>query len=351
MKKVLLVVTTLLLCLALSPARDAFCQTKVVVFPFKNNGQPQYNGLTSGLSAMFITDLTRSKGLEVADPRQVESALGRARLVGGAPSFEDATKAAASLGAGHYVMGEFVVFGGKFRIDVRVYDARTGTLISADKGQAKEDALFEMVDELSEKIVFAITGTIPKVGGGLQVTSDPPGAYLLVDGDKKGQTPATLKALHSGSHKIELILEGYQDYVDNITIRENETAKVDVKLIRLMGGVRVWWKDLPQSDISMGGDIIPISVFQNVYILSKYCKNLPAGDYKVSVRMPYKDESSWSNTRTWKTYTEEVEISPGVVTDIFINNDLFAPAIEVSDCGSCVANWDFSTKLYWFEMQ
>jgi TolB-like protein len=350
MKKALLVALTLSLFLALLPA-EAFCQARVVVFPFKNNGQPQYNGLASGIAAMFITDLARSKDIEVVNPRKVEGALGKARLAGGAPSFEDATRAAEALDANYSVMGEFVVFGGKFRIDVRVYDVKTGALVGADKGQAKEDALFDMADELSDKVIFRITGSIPKVGGGLQVTTDPPGADLRVDGDNKGQTPATLKGLPAGSHKVELSLDGYQAYSADVPVKENETAKVDVKLIRLMGGLRIWWKDLPQSDISIGNDIIPISVFQNVYILSKYCKNLPAGDYKVSVRMPYKEESSWSNTRTWKTYTEDVDISPGVVTDIFIKNDLFSPGIMVSTCGSCAASWDFGTKLYWFEMQ
>ncbi|HLB25352.1 MAG TPA: PEGA domain-containing protein [Nitrospirota bacterium] len=331
-------------------AGDGLCEgPKVAVFPFKNNGQPQQTGLASGIAAMFTTNIANSRALDAVDPQRVMGSVARARLLGGAPSFEDALKAAAELQADYAVMGEFVVFGSRFRIDIRVYDVKAGTLKMADKAQAKEDALFEAVDQLSEEVVLAITGTLPEAAGGLKVTSEPSGATVRVDDEKTGETPALIRDIAPGSHKVELELTGYQVYSETVVVKAKETAKLDAKLVRLMGGMRVWWKGLPTSDITVGGDSIPITHFQGIYVGFKYCRNIPSGTYRVAVRLPYKDETAWDMTRTWKTYTAEVEIGPGGVTDIFINNNPNSPRVEVGNCGSCAAGWDFTTKMSWFE--
>jgi len=343
-------VIVLLLALVLYPG-TAYCMgNKVAVFPFKNNGQPQYSGLSSGISAMLTTDLSKSKSIEVVDPQQISAALGSVRLLGGAPSVDDALKAARTLQADYAVTGEFIVFGNKFRIDLRIYDVAAGTLKSSEKAQAKEEELFDLVDGLSDKTIQGISGIIPVAGGSLRVESVPPGAYILIDGDKAGQTPATLKDVAPGMHKIELDLDGYKPYKDSVLVKEREAAKVEAKLIRLYGGIRVWWKQYPDSDVSVGGEVVRISQFQ-YNILAKYCRNLPADTYTVSVRMPYKDEAAWDNTRTWKTYTAEVEINAGEVTDIYLDNNLYSPGLEVGSCGSCAANWDFNTDIIWYEHQ
>lgn len=351
MKKILFL-ALILISFSTFPGK-AFCEGyRIAVFPFKNNGQSQLNGLSSGFAAMFTTDLTKSKQLEVIDPQRVMAALGKARLSGGAPSLEDALKAAAALGADYAVTGEFVSFGTRFRIDIRLYDVKTGALMLADKAQAKEDALFDMVDELSGKVIAAITGAAPSVGGTLVVSSEPAGAKITLDGEASGETPKTFKGISAGQHKVDLAMDGYQPYSKTVTVPEGETVKVEAKLIRLFGGIRVWWKEFPTSDINLSpGESIPMSLFQGNLVLSKYCKNIPSGTYKVAVRLPYKEESSWENTKIWKTYSAEFELGPGEVVDIFIDNNMFSPKIEVSSCGPCTANWDFTAKISWYEMQ
>ena len=237
MKKYLSVI---LLVFLLALPRAGFCQgPKVAVFPFKNNGQAQQAGLSAGLSAMFMTDLSGMKGVEAIDPQSVDAALGHARLSGGAPSTGDALKAAAALGADFAVTGEYIGFGNRFRIDVRLYDVKTGTLKAVDKAQNRENAIFDMVDALSGRLVAAITGAAPVAGGSLKVSSDPSDAVLRLDGEKVGDTPKTVTGLAVGPHKVEIELDGYQPFSQSVYVRENETTKVDAKLIRLFGGIRV----------------------------------------------------------------------------------------------------------------
>ena len=345
------VTAALVFILIASASVSAFAEVpKVAVLPFKNNGQVQYNSLAAGISAMFTTNLSKTKDVEVVDPQKVSSAFAKARLAIGASPSEEAFKVAASLEADYVLTGEFVSFGNRFRIDVRLYDAKTGTLKFSDKAQAKEDAFFDTVDELSDKLVFFITGSRPVAGGTLQVISEPSGAKVLLDGESAGTTPLTKSNMPAGQHKVEVLLEGYQDFTQTVTINEKEAAKVDAKLVRLFGGIRVWWKDVPTSDINISGETIPMKIFDNTYSnYPVYCKNIPAGQYSVSVRLSSKEETSWENKRKWKTYMSEIDIEPGQVTDIFINNDMFSPSLDIGTCGSCAADWDFTAKISWYE--
>lgn len=345
------ITAALVFVLIASASVSAFGETtRVAVMPFKNNGQAQLNSLAAGLSAMFTTNLTKAKDVEVVDPQRVTAALAKTRLAGGAPSAEDAIKAAAALDADYLLTGEFVSFGSRFRIDMRLYDVKAGTLKFADKAQAKEDAFFDTVDELSDKVVLFITGSMPAVGGSLQVISEPSGATVLLDGEPAGATPVTRNNMPAGQHKVEVRLEGYQPFSQTVTVNEKEAAKVDAKLVRLFGGIRVWWKDVPTSDINISGETIPMRVFENNYsTFQVYCKNIPAGQYNLSVRLPSKDESSWESKRTWKTYLSEIDVEPGQVMDIFINNNMFSPSIDTGACGSCVADWDFTARISWYE--
>ncbi|MHB8174535.1 MAG: PEGA domain-containing protein [Nitrospirota bacterium] len=329
-----------------------FCKNpKLAVFPFENNGQPKDNGLSSGLSVMFFTNLAKMQNVDVIDPQKVSDAIYRLPLSGGAPTVKDSLKAAAGLGASYAVMGDYVIFGGRFRIDVRVYDVRSGTIKFIDKAQSTEDAMFDMVDKLSGRMVAAMAGELPPVPGEIQIKTEPDGATLYVDGEKAGTTPATVKDLKVGMHKIRLDLAGYQEYKQKVGVEKGKVAKVDVKLIRLYGGVRIWWQQFPTSDIALGNETISVSHFQDIYLAARFCRNVPSGDYKVVVRMPYKKESSWNPTPTWRTYSSEVTISPGEVTDISIDNNLYSPGIQIGACGSCAASWDFTTKMSWYEMK
>lgn len=348
MKKSLLAIFVLLAIMALP--RAGFCEgATVAVFPIKNNGQAQMNGLSAGMASMFATDLLKARGISVIDPQRVGASLRGFKLTGGAPSTDDAIKAAGSLGADYALVGEFIVFGNRFRIDIRLYDVKAGALRTAEKAQAKEDELFDTVDTLSGRIILALSGSIPPAPSGLRVESDPAGAMVYVDGNRIGVSPLNIPDAGPGQHKVDLNLEGYQDYSDTVSVKEGESAKLEAKLIRLFGGVRIWWQGLPSSDISFAGESIPAARFRDMDVLTRYCRNVPAGSYTVVSRMPSKDESSWDSAKTWKTYKAEVDINPGEVTDIYLNNDYRAPVIQVSACGDCVANWDFTAKISWYE--
>lgn len=61
--------------------------------------------------------------------------------------------------------------------------------------------------------------------GSLTVESSPSGAYITLDGNGTGRsTPSTINDLQIGVHTLMLTLEGYHDYMTQVTITEDENT-------------------------------------------------------------------------------------------------------------------------------
>lgn len=69
------------------------------------------------------------------------------------------------------------------------------------------------------------TPATPAGTGTLSVTTAPAGALVLIDGQVKGITPATIPGLSPGSHTIRIILDGYQDLETTTEITAGTTSE------------------------------------------------------------------------------------------------------------------------------
>ncbi len=68
--------------------------------------------------------------------------------------------------------------------------------------------------------------------GTLEVTSDPPGAKVYVDGDYKGETPLMLE-LSPGTYTVKLTKEDYEEYTKTVTITAGKTTTLSASLVVL----------------------------------------------------------------------------------------------------------------------
>lgn len=75
-------------------------------------------------------------------------------------------------------------------------------------------------------------GPTPSAGS-IQVTTNPPGASVAVDGLKKGTAPVTIPDLSSGQHSVSITKPGYADYVTKITVAGGQTTPLSVTLVQL----------------------------------------------------------------------------------------------------------------------
>lgn len=70
----------------------------------------------------------------------------------------------------------------------------------------------------------------PEDEGTLAITSTSEGAEIFVDSTGHGKTPATLK-LKPGKHSVQVVLTGYQDWVQDISVKVGETATILANLL------------------------------------------------------------------------------------------------------------------------
>ena len=66
--------------------------------------------------------------------------------------------------------------------------------------------------------------------GSLIITSNPPGATVLVDGANRGKAPVTLNDVSPGKHKVQFTLAGYLDNVRQVDLAIGQTQTIDATL-------------------------------------------------------------------------------------------------------------------------
>ncbi|MCI0694511.1 PEGA domain-containing protein [candidate division KSB1 bacterium] len=90
----------------------------------------------------------------------------------------------------------------------------------------------------------------PRVGA-IQISSDPTGAAIFLNGQSRGITPLTLPDLALGDYEVVLKKEGHKDYSTTATVAASEVKKVNATLTALKGTLRVLIK--PAGSITIDG--------------------------------------------------------------------------------------------------
>ena len=133
-------------------------QTSFAVVPFESQqsfglDQESLGALGGGIAQILASDLARSPGGSAAPRSSTADAISSQDL--GKTARIDAATAAnigKMVGARYVIMGNFVDYYGKFRLNVRVVDAQTGAII---KGISNEDPKMQDRDQ-----IYLITQTI-----------------------------------------------------------------------------------------------------------------------------------------------------------------------------------------------
>lgn len=71
---------------------------------------------------------------------------------------------------------------------------------------------------------------MPQACGLVMVGSDPAGADIIVDGQLKGTTPATVDAVCTGKHTYSIMLDGYQEYNSSFEVIPGQVLQINTAL-------------------------------------------------------------------------------------------------------------------------
>jgi len=117
------------------------------------------------------------------------------------------------------------------RVQVNQGHATTAQSSAAAAVQPKSIQLASLTEPLSSDAAKtgAATTTNTEEGGTLSIAASSEGAELFVDSTGRGKLPITLN-LSPGKHTVQVVLDGYQDWVQEVSIKAGETTKVSANL-------------------------------------------------------------------------------------------------------------------------
>jgi TolB-like protein len=144
---------------SLKGAEDAASKTETMaVLYFENNSiadREAMDGLSKGLAAMLVTDLSQVPGLRIVERERIQYILDELKMQK-SEYFDQASavKVGKLLGAHRLLLGSFSkIDKSKMRIDARLVKTETGEIISADKVEGKPSQLAKLQNDLTAKVV------------------------------------------------------------------------------------------------------------------------------------------------------------------------------------------------------
>jgi TonB family protein len=165
--------------------------------------------------------------------------------------------------------------------------------------------------------------------GQLSVTSEPAGATVLIGNEKKGVTPLQLADLPVGKYSIQVKLQGYEDFKQDVELT-NEQSKLDLpvtlKVIdpsQLKGSVKI--VSVPDgADVIFDGKLLGTTPFR--------WKNAPPGDQTLVFKKEgYQERSMTVPVVGGKTTSFETQLAeiPKVVEPVVPVEKTIAPGTLV----------------------
>jgi TolB-like protein len=142
------------------PAVAQAARPSVVVLTFDNGGSYgldslDFAGLARAIPASLSADLARNPGITVLDRAKGQAALDQGGAAkSGRTDAGVAARVGKQLGAGYVVTGTFVDYYGKVRIDARLIDTGSGTILQVvSTGQRQRSELPQMIADIASQLM------------------------------------------------------------------------------------------------------------------------------------------------------------------------------------------------------
>ncbi|HMV25736.1 MAG TPA: CsgG/HfaB family protein [bacterium] len=130
-------------------------RTRMAVVPFKNNtGSKQFEIITAGIAESITTALSGSGKFDFVERLQVDKALSEQDFqMTDLVDSKTVQSMGAILGVEYIIIGDLQKIGTRFRINARRMRVSDGKLAESASASGEEDDLFDMQDEVAEKLI------------------------------------------------------------------------------------------------------------------------------------------------------------------------------------------------------
>ena len=94
------------------------------------------------------------------------------------------------------------------------------------------DMVLIKVDEVNKQFENVALKAIRVPMGSLDLTSDPSGAVITINGRQYGQTPQVLTDFETGKYTVYFTKEGYENLVQTVTVKDGKTETLAVTMTK-----------------------------------------------------------------------------------------------------------------------
>ena len=160
------------------------------------------------------------------------------------------------VGAEYLMLGEIIGFADLYQVNIKIINIEKGDVAEkvTDQISGGMRELLNGMEEASREIVRRIAaGSAPqqitqqtglptvvqKTYGTIDITTDPQGANILIDGVEVGVTPKTIPNLETGSHNLILNYPGYERLQKRIMVEDGKTIPISEYLVPKTGSLSI----------------------------------------------------------------------------------------------------------------
>jgi TonB family protein len=91
------------------------------------------------------------------------------------------------------------------------------------------ETILVSAEAASPAMNVALSRTAPATGAA-EITSEPAGGIVRIDGTPVGQTPFVDSKIKAGSHRVEVVKDGYEPWSGTVSVQAGKRAKLDARL-------------------------------------------------------------------------------------------------------------------------
>ena len=189
------------------------------------------------------------------------------------------------IGAEYLMLGNIIGLTSKlFQVNIKIINVEKGDIEEKVTSQIEGDlgALLAGMEDASREIVRRIaagsvpqqvmqqTGlpaTVQKTYGSVDISTDPKGANIFIDGVEVGVTPKIIPDLETGTHNLILNYPGYERLQKRIMVEDGKTTPISEYLVPKTGslsilsepiGATVYLDDFPKGQTPLDVNELPV---------------------------------------------------------------------------------------------
>lgn len=275
------------LVVSLSKTKDKSIQ-KIAVINFIDTTSKQRFLFSDILETDLNTKIINTGRFKVIEKNRLDEILKELKF-----GYEGLTDPAQSKQFGKMSQADAILTGTYFergkqvQVSAKLINIETGEVVWADNiSVLKEEiplGLFQPPNIYQETQIIPVGEKEkykPKPTGKLILNSDPPQSEIYLDAKPMGITPAILQSVIAGERNITLMKDGYEDYIEKITLNPNETVNKDIKMKKKTGALSI--ETIPSgAEIYIAGYKKGVSPININLIVGKYKVKATKEDYEV----------------------------------------------------------------------